>query len=379
MNHKFHVLKPLYAAVVAALLTAACSSGPTKPEGAISARSRLTQLQSDPQLASRAPTAIEDAELAVRAAEEPQRDKAQANHLVLIASRKVDTAWARAQARLLEDQRKTLSEQREAARLEARTREADLARRDANSARTEAGIARSAADMARMDAEASRMQANSARTDAELAHSEAAVARVHAEEAKQKAEFSNIDADIARNQAEAARSDSASAKQLANAANAEADQARHQADAARADAVAAKQQAQDLKQQVAALNARETDRGLVVTLGDVLFETGRCELKGGSANNLAKLAAFLNRYEDRTVVIEGHTDNVGSNDSNLSLSQRRADSVKAFLVLQGVGTKRLSASGMGEGDPVAGNDSVTGRQQDRRVEVIISNMALSSR
>lgn len=377
--NKFHVLKPLYAAVVAALLTVACSSGPTRPEGAISARNRLTQLQSDPQLASRAPTAIEDAELAVRAAEEPTRDKAQANHLVLIANRKVDTAWARAQARLLEDQRKTLSEQREAARLEARTREADLARRDANSARSDAQMARSAADNARLDAEAARLQASSARTDADMAHSQADVARVDAEEAKQKAEFSSIDADIARNQADAARSDTASAKQLADAASADANRARQQTDAARADAAAAKQQAEDLRQQVAALNARETDRGLVVTLGDVLFETGRSELKGGSANNLAKLAAFLNRYEDRTVVIEGHTDNVGSDDSNLGLSQRRADSVKTFLAGQGVGMNRLSASGMGEGNPVASNDSVTGRQQNRRVEVIISNTALSSR
>ena len=110
----------------------------------------------------------------------------------------------------------------------------------------------------------------------------------------------------------------------------------------------------------------------MVTLGDVLFATGRSELKGGTPGNLNKLATFLNQYP-------GHTDSVGSEDSNCGLSQRRADSVKSYLVSQSVASSRLAASGLGEVSPVASNDSDTGRQQNRRVEVIISNTATSSR
>jgi outer membrane protein OmpA-like peptidoglycan-associated protein len=302
MNTSAHSFKTLIAAAAVSLLLAACSATPTKPEGADSARAKLTQLQSDPQLASRAPVAIKEADEAVRAAEEPRKDTEQAAHLVLIANGKVDIAWAQARTRLAEDQRKSLSEQREGARLDARTREADAARSDAS-------IARSDASFARADAE-----------------------------------FAN-----------------------------------NRADAARLSADAAKQQSEDLQRQIAELNAKATDRGLVVTLGDVLFATGRSELKGGAANNLSKLSAFLNKYQDRTVAIEGHTDNVGSDDSNFSLSQRRADSVKSYLVSQGVSSTRLAASGKGEGSPVSGNDSATGRQQNRRVEVIIANTVTSSR
>ncbi len=285
----------LITSVVASVLLAACVSGTTRPDGAAEARAKLTQLQSDPQLASRAPVAIRDAELAVRAAEQPQDDRALAQHLVFMADRKVDTARAQAQARLWEDQRKGLSEQREGARLDSRTREADAARSDANAARDDADLARS------------------------------------------------------------------------------------QAGAALATADAVRQQSEDLQRQLAELNAKATDRGFVVTLGDVLFATGRSELKGGDASNLSKLAAFLNKYPDRTVTIEGHTDNVGNENANLALSQRRADSVKSYLVGQGVASARLAALGKGEGSPVAGNDSFTGRQQNRRVEVIISNTVTSSR
>jgi outer membrane protein OmpA-like peptidoglycan-associated protein len=295
VNARIHHFRTLTVTVAASLLLAACVAGPTKPEGAADARAKLSRLQSDPQLASRAPLAIKDAEVAVLAAEQPTQDADLSRHLVFIADRKVETASAQAHARLSEDQRKGLSEQREGARLDSRTREADAARSDANAARADADVARS------------------------------------------------------------------------------------QAGAALATADASRQQAEDLQRQLTELNAKATDRGFVVTLGDVLFATGRSELKGGDANNLAKLAGFLNKYQDRSVAIEGHTDNVGSENSNLALSQRRADSVKSYLVGQGIASGRLMASGKGEGSPVAGNDSFTGRQQNRRVEVIISNTVTSSR
>jgi len=110
----------------------------------------------------------------------------------------------------------------------------------------------------------------------------------------------------------------------------------------------------------------------------VLFESGRAELKPGATSNLGQLVAFLARYPSRTVAIEGHTDSVGGDDYNLGLSQRRADSVRSYLVTQGVDAARVTAVGAGEGTPVATNESAAGRQQNRRVEVIISNPALAA-
>jgi outer membrane protein OmpA-like peptidoglycan-associated protein len=121
------------------------------------------------------------------------------------------------------------------------------------------------------------------------------------------------------------------------------------------------------------MNAKQTERGLVMTLGDLLFATGRSELRAGTVNNLDKLALFLKQHQDRDVLIEGHTDNVGSEEANLSLSQRRADSVMSYLQQQGVASIRLGSSGKGESSPVASNDSASGRQMNRRVEVIIRN------
>ncbi|KAF0188168.1 MAG: OmpA/MotB domain-containing protein, partial [Gammaproteobacteria bacterium] len=90
-------------------------------------------------------------------------------------------------------------------------------------------------------------------------------------------------------------------------------------------------------------------------------------------SNLDQLAVFLNRYTDRSVTIEGHTDDVGNSASNQSLSQNRADAVRTYLVAEGVAVSRFVSSGMGESAPVASNDSATGRQQNRRVEVIIAD------
>jgi outer membrane protein OmpA-like peptidoglycan-associated protein len=296
-KHSERILRgTLIATAVASILLAACATAPVKPDGAAEARVKLTQLQSDPNLASRAAAAIKDADVAVRAAEQPEADKALAAHRVYLADRKVDTAKALAETRFAEDQRAALTAQRDSARLDARTREADAAKGQ--------------------------------------------VATARAEGASQKVA---------------------------------ADQARGEADAAHVAAASSEAQAAELQRQVDVLQAKPTDRGLVLTLGDVLFTTGRADLKPGATGNLNKLVAFLDKYPDRSVAIQGYTDSVGSEDSNQRLSERRADSVKSYLTGQGIGSIRLSASGKGQSDPVAGNDSAAGRQQNRRVEVIISN------
>ncbi len=294
--------KTLIATTVASVLLAACAAAPLKPDGAAQARDKLTQLQSDPNLASRVPLAMKEADTAVRVAEQPQADKELGAYRVYLADRKVDIARAQAETSFAEDQRTTLSAQRESARLDARTREADAAKGQ--------------------------------------------VATAQAEGAEQKAA---------------------------------ADQARSDADAARLAAAGSEQQAAELQRQIDVLQAKHTDRGLVLTLGDVLFTSGQADLKMGATGNLNKLVAFLNRYPDRTVAIEGYTDSVGSEDYNQGLSERRAESVKSYLTGQGIGSMRLSASGKGKNDPVAGNDSAAGRQQNRRVEVVISDPPAASR
>ncbi|MES2883846.1 MAG: OmpA family protein [Pseudomonadota bacterium] len=174
------------------------------------------------------------------------------------------------------------------------------------------------------------------------------------------------EAEIAKAQAEAA---SASAMQQQQAALAA------QSDAAKAQAEAekAKAEAEDLKRQMTALEARATDRGMVMTLGDVLFATGRADLKPGAMERLSKLAGFMLKYPDRAVVIEGHTDSTGSAATNQALSERRADAVKAYLISQSVPSASVTTIGKGKDVPVAENTTATGRQQNRRVEIIIAN------
>lgn len=121
------------------------------------------------------------------------------------------------------------------------------------------------------------------------------------------------------------------------------------------------------------LHAKPVDHGLGLTLGDVLFTSGRDDLQPGDMGNLNKVVDFLDKYPDRRVAIHGYTDSRGSEEYNQGLSERRANSVKAYLAAQGIDSMRLSASGMGQTAPVAGNDSGAGRQQNRRVEVTISN------
>ncbi len=131
------------------------------------------------------------------------------------------------------------------------------------------------------------------------------------------------------------------------------------------------QQAAMLQAEVDKLKATPTSRGLVLTLGDVLFDTGKSQLNSGSGRKLDQLAQFLTDHPERRVQIDGFTDSVGSASSNQVLSQQRADSVRAALVARGIDSSRIGAQGYGEGFPVADNSDSGGRQLNRRVEVVI--------
>lgn len=127
-----------------------------------------------------------------------------------------------------------------------------------------------------------------------------------------------------------------------------------------------------LQTELAELQADRTDRGLVVTLSDeVLFDVDEAELKPGGMQRLSRVAEFLRRNPDRNVLIEGHTDSTAPDDYNLALSQRRANAVEDFLIAQGVDPTRISAVGYGERQPIATNDTVAGRQANRRVEIVV--------
>jgi OmpA-OmpF porin, OOP family len=147
-----------------------------------------------------------------------------------------------------------------------------------------------------------------------------------------------------------------------------------EAELARESAAAAAARAEALALELEALRARDTDRGLVMTLEeDVLFEYNRADLKPGAMRNLYPLVTFLKDHPTRTLIIEGHSDSTGSESYNLDLSQRRAAAVRDFLVANGIGFARIMARGYGEAYPVAANDTEAGRLQNRRVEVVISH------
>ena len=168
-----------------------------------------------------------------------------------------------------------------------------------------------------------------------------------------------------------ARAEAEARAREADARAREAETALEQARKAREEAAELTKQTEQLKKQLSELEAKQTARGLVLTLGDVLFETGKASLLSGATNNIDKLAKFLNENPERQILIEGHTDNVGSETYNLELSRNRANSVRNALLDRGIESSRIRTEGYGESRPVASNESSSGRQQNRRVEIVI--------
>ena len=140
----------------------------------------------------------------------------------------------------------------------------------------------------------------------------------------------------------------------------------------RAGAQQDKTRATDLEMQLKELNAKQTERGDVITLGDVLFDSNQAELRTGSLRDMTKLVDFFKRHPKRTALIEGFTDNRGSETDNLDLSQRRAGAVRDALIDHGVFADRLTIRGRGEADPASTNMTQAGRKANRRVEIVLS-------
>jgi outer membrane protein OmpA-like peptidoglycan-associated protein len=258
---------------------------------------------------------------------------------------------------------------------------------DAAIARDRAAAAqRERAALDRAEAERNRAQAEEARRrQAELDAQAAAAATAAAERQRLDTERARLDALRAQSEAEQARAAAELAKQNADAAklaaDAEAQQARLQAQQAQATAAQAEQEKNALRERLreqlnVILETRETARGLIVNVSDVLFDTGSATLKPGAREKLARVAGILASHPDLHIEIEGHTDSVGGDDYNLRLSERRAESVRAYLVQQRIPPAAVDTEGFGESRPVATNATTAGRQQNRRVELVVSGESI---
>jgi outer membrane protein OmpA-like peptidoglycan-associated protein len=167
----------------------------------------------------------------------------------------------------------------------------------------------------------------------------------------------------------------ASAQQQGQAKDAALAQAGRDAATDRATIARGDARADDLEAQLKALNARRTERGIVVTLGDMLFDSGKDRVLASGAASVSNLAEFMRRNPTRRATVEGYTDSQGGDSANQALSQRRAEAVRSMLVGMGIDAQRLSALGHGEADPVATNDTDAGRRSNRRVEIVFAGEA----
>jgi len=188
---------------------------------------------------------------------------------------------------------------------------------------------------------------------------------------EQVAQIAEKKAEIAKEEAELAKEAEACFSELAEK---QAALAEKKATVAKEEAKVTKktaEQAAAIEQKLAELNAKETERGLELTLRDVLFETDRADLKPQALEDLYLMVIFLREDPERHILIEGHTDSIGSESYNLDLFQQRATAVRNFLERNGISPERIATRGYGKVYPVASNDTEAGRQQNRRVEVVV--------
>ena len=276
---------------------------------------------------------------------------------------------------------KEATETAEEARLMAVKQKAEEEAQAAAAAREAKARADAAAEaQRRAEAEAQRQAAEQARIQAEKDRAAAEQAKLEAEKMKQEALAAAQEAARQKEEAEKAKAD-AVAQQQALAADA----AQARADAQKAESL--REQAEREKQELRArllqqlnqiLATRDSARGLVANMSDVLFRSGSFELAPGARERLAKVSGIILAYPSLHVSIEGHTDSVGSDDYNQTLSEMRAQAVRDYFVQQGITGSAIETHGYGKTAPIAGNDTPEGRQQNRRVELVLSGDAIGN-
>jgi outer membrane protein OmpA-like peptidoglycan-associated protein len=230
----------------------------------------------------------------------------------------------------------------------------------------------------RRQADQDRLRAEDLRLLAERERAQSDAARLAAERERLDAERAKADADRARLDAERVRQEADAARAAADAARLAAEQQARQSQDATAQAEREREELRNrLREQLnVILETRETARGLIVNVSDVLFDFDRAELKPGARERLARVAGILSAHPGLQIEIEGHTDAVGTDDYNQRLSERRAGSVSAYLREQAIGQAIVATAGFGESKPVATNGTAEGRQQNRRVEIVVSGEAI---
>jgi outer membrane protein OmpA-like peptidoglycan-associated protein len=206
-----------------------------------------------------------------------------------------------------------------------------------------------------------------------IANQQVAIAQETTKRKTAEQTVTNASANLNELRLQARTSEADAAKRQVIMVQATADQQAEELAAASANARSDQALIAKQEQQLRELNAKKTNRGVVVTLGDVLFNSNKSDLKSGGVHNVKKLADFLKQYPQRNVLIEGYTDSTGSESLNQALSERRANSVKAALIDLGITSDRVATRGYGKEFPVAGNDTAANRQMNRRVEVIFSD------
>src|SRR5215471_16577806 len=263
----------------------------------------------------------------------------------------------------------SLQKQEEAFQTEQRERAKEREAAALDRARAEEAT-RKLAELERLQAETAKMAAERDRALAEAAR---LAAENQAQQAKALAEQSARD----RAAAEAARQAAETQAQQAREAAAQAErQARETVDQAERDKAALRGQLRQQLNQV--LETRETARGLIVNLSDVLFDTGSATLKPGAREKLARVSGILLAHPELKVQVEGHTDSVGDDAYNQRLSENRADSVRSYIVAQGITSSSVTTKGFGKSQPIASNDTAAGRQQNRRVELVVAGETIGT-
>ncbi len=311
----------------------------------------------------------------------PARQAAQTAEDARLISLKRQGEEFDATQRLLGTQRETAALDRARAD-EAARRQADIGRQNADAARLAAERVTAAADAARLSAERDRATADAARLSAERDTATANAARLSAERDTATADAARLSAERDRATADAAKLSAENATAVAERARLAADAARAAADGQAQDAQARSEREKNelrarLRDQLnVILETRESTRGLVVNLSDVLFDTGRADLKPGAREKLARLTGVLLSHPGLHVEVEGHADSVGAESFNQTLSEGRASSVRDYLVREGIAPNSVGTAGFGESQPVASNGTAAGKQQNRRVELIVSGDAI---
>jgi outer membrane protein OmpA-like peptidoglycan-associated protein len=312
------------------------------------ASSAYVQAKANPKVEANAPTLLTEAGRLLQEAKDA-RSYREMERLGYLSEKKTQIAVTAAEGKEFEKAREALKKEEadllNQKRLLGATVQAQSAQAEAEQARRAAAAEASTAEKAKKEAEASQARALSEAEKAERSKKEAEQARLQSREEAEKAEQARLQSREEAEKAEKARRETEQAK-------AEIDQ---------------------FLKDLSDLQGKMTERGIVLTMGDVLFSSGKADLSAGAVRNLDKITGFLQKHPDRNLLIEGHTDSIGSDEFNQALSQKRADAVKEALVGKGVVPDRIVTKGYGKQFPMAGNDTESGRQMNRRVEVVILN------